>query len=158
MSQATRNNKGTEVYEDARFEPIFLTGIGGAVVVDPDTNTSGSSLTIGITDGTTEYTMMLHDEDSTSTTNTHSRTTSTQFMSAYTDTWSIEWESTLLSFDVNGWTLDYTDGTTGDYLNAYLAIGLEPAPVTITGRAFIDEGVTPVATGTKISVAVNGGT
>ncbi|MBZ0166735.1 MAG: hypothetical protein K8I00_07995, partial [Candidatus Omnitrophica bacterium] len=46
---------GDDIVTDPRFKPELLIGIGGAVATVADTNTSGNSLAIGITDGTDTY-------------------------------------------------------------------------------------------------------
>ena len=155
-SRTAKTTAGNDVEVGAGFQPIFLMGIGSATATGVNTNTAGGSMVVGITDGTDTISMTIHDEDGAATSNTHSRTTNTQFMSAYSNDGNIDWEATLSSFDVSGWTINYGNAAASSYQNAFLAIGTNPAAVTITGTVYVDEGVTDIGSGKKVTLSING--
>ena len=122
-ARTTRTTIGDDVESGAGFEPIFLLSIGSAAVTNANTNIAGCSMAIGFSDGTDTFAIMQHDENAADTTHTHNRVTDSQFMSAYSAAGSIDWQSTLSSFDPSGWTINYGDAAGGAYLNAFLAFG-----------------------------------
>ncbi|MBT8367806.1 MAG: hypothetical protein KJP23_24195, partial [Deltaproteobacteria bacterium] len=122
-ARTTRTTIGDDVESGAGFEPIFLLSIGSAAVTSANTNSGGGSMAIGFSDGTDTFAIMQHDENAADTTDTHNRVTDSQFMSAYSAGGSIDWQSTLTSFDPSGWTINYGDAASTAYLNAFLAFG-----------------------------------
>ncbi len=122
-ARTARTTTGDDVESSAGFEPIFLLSIGSAAVTGANTNTAGCSMAIGFSDGTDTVALMQHDENAAATTDTHNRVSESQFMSAYSAGGSIDWQSTLTSFDPSGWTINYGDAAGAAYLNAFLAFG-----------------------------------
>jgi len=123
VARTARTSTGNDVESSAGFQPIFLLGMGSAVVTAANTNTNGASMAIGITDGTDTFAIMQYDEDNNTTSDTANRVTNTQFMSANLHTGAISWEATFTSFDSGGWTINYGDAAGSAYQNAFLAIG-----------------------------------
>ncbi|OVE81089.1 hypothetical protein BVY03_04695 [bacterium K02(2017)] len=156
VARTSRTSTGNDVDADAGFTPVFLMGIGSAVSTIPNVNVSGGSMVIGMTDGSDSISVSIHDEDDVGTTNTHSRTTNTEFMQAYANDGSIDWEAGFGTFDNSGWTLNYTDAASLNYLTAFLAIGQINSSAKITGSLYLDEGVTKASAGTTMLLSVNG--
>ena len=123
VARTARTSTGNDVEAGAGFEPLFLLGMGSAVVTAANTNTNGGSMAIGITDGNDTFAIMEYDEDGNTTSDTATRVTNTQFMSANLHTGAIDWEATFSSFDSGGWTINYGDAAASAYQNAFLAIG-----------------------------------
>ena len=153
----TRTSAGNDVVGSPAFEPIFLMGLSSAIATSTNTDTDGGSMTIGMTDGTDTIAVAFHDEDNVGTSSSQTRSTTSQFMVGYDDDGTIDWEANFSSFDDNGWTLNFADPSTSAFKAAYLAIGLSPASPTISGQAFLSDGVTNIGANKTISMSVNGG-
>jgi hypothetical protein len=153
VARPARTTAGNDVENSAGFEPIFLMGIGSAVVTTANSDTDGSSIAIGITDGTDTYAISQFETDNVTPSNIHSRVTSTQFMSANLHTSAIDWEATFSSFDTNGWTINYGDAAGAAYQNAFLAIGDDPGSPSTTigdGSSPANKIVTPSSTNNAV--------
>jgi hypothetical protein len=154
VARPARTTAGNDVESGAGFEPIFLMGIGGAVVTTANSDTDGSSIAIGITDGTDTYAISQFETDNVTPSNIHSRVTSTQFMSANLHTSAIDWEATFSSFDTNGWTINYGDAAGVAYQNAFLAIGDDPGGPSTTigdGTSPANKNVAPSSTNNAVN-------
>lgn len=156
-TRTTLESTGDDQDANAQFQPIFLMGIGSAVATTANVNTPGGSLVIGIIDEDYNgYSMAIHDENTAATTNTHTRYTSTQFMRAFNNAGTIDWDATVSSLDNSGWTLTYGDAASDAYINAFLAIGVTAASESVSGNVYYDEGVTAMGAGVPVSISVNG--
>ncbi len=122
-ARTARTSSGYDVETGAGFQPIFLLGIGGAAATAANLTANGCSMAIGLADGSHSFAIMQHDEHDVSPSNTHTRVTSTRFMSANSPAGGIDWEATFTSFDSSGWTINYGDAAGGAYQNAFLAVG-----------------------------------
>ena len=126
VSRTALTSTGPDTESGAGFQPMFLLAVGSAVVTTANSNTQGGSMSIGMTDGTNTHAISYFSEDIPSAadnSDTATRMTNTQFLSANLHTGAINWEATFTSFNTNGWTINYGDAAGSAYLNAFLAIG-----------------------------------
>src|SRR3972149_6586892 len=116
------SSTGNIAYTGTVFKPTFLLGIGGPNNNAFNTVANGGTMSVGFTNGTHTYALSEWTDDGNDPSNVASRTTSGKFWQGYLDTGTQDYQASFVSFNSNGWTLNYDDSTASGSRQAFLAI------------------------------------
>ena len=120
----SKTSTGTQAYTGTGFEPNVLALIGTTLTtVNTLATSSVGSVSVGVANATAERSMIFGSQDAVATTNTYSRIDASNVVNLRFHDDSVDAVADLDSFDSNGWTLNYSDGSASARKMLAFAIG-----------------------------------
>ncbi|MFY9326495.1 MAG: hypothetical protein WAO76_00505 [Georgfuchsia sp.] len=136
--QDSKAGTGTQAYTGTGFTPIVLGLFGNTdTAVNSTSTTPTGGMSYGWTDGTTQQSIVYMDEDALATSNANSRVDQSNILNLRFDDDTVDAVAAYSSFDADGWTLDYSDGSAT--ARKMLAIALSAGSSGATGTISVTE-------------------
>jgi hypothetical protein len=153
----SKTSTGTQAYTGAGFTPDLLFLLQTALTSANSLATSDvGSISIGVAQGTSEVCTIFGSQDAAADSNTYSRRDESNILNIRDHADSVDAVAALDTFDSDGWTLNYSDGSASARKMLAIAIGNSAGstPTTITvGTAAVS--ITPTALTIKKDKAVS---
>jgi hypothetical protein len=151
----SKTSTGTQAYTGTGFTPQALmlwqtlnTSVG---------ITQGSSLSLGATDGSRHRALSIYDRDAQSTTSSASEANLSNPLFIEDNTGATDAIAAYSSFDSNGWTLNFSDGSASARKILAIAIGDSTAggsTYTLSAPTYVPGSITTTGVTPRVTVTV----